>query len=317
MIINKYLLKKIYISTFITISVISTVFFLFSLLSNLGENYEFKDIIYLSFFSALQIFIYIPTFILLVIVAVFTINLKSTGELNIILHYTSKLKILSIFIFLILINIFLEINKNQINQKIENLKANIFKSDNDLDLNILIKINNFSKEYLIIKKNMIGEKIAVNFKMINNNFSEANYSNNLSIVENNYLSKDNFKLLGNEIIHNNTDIVFLKNIDKYFINNQINYSVTNKKISFNLTYLKIFIQLFFLIVIVILSFLNKDFINKTERETKIFISNFLLLFYFYFTMNAKFSSFQLFFEILTFGLLIFYFLKKTIYEKYI
>ena len=92
------LYTKYILSLLICLLSSSVIFFIFSLLGNLDEEYLFNIIIKISFYNSLQILTYIPAFIFLLSVILFTIFMRSKNEFIIVKSYMS-IKILAIFFF--------------------------------------------------------------------------------------------------------------------------------------------------------------------------------------------------------------------------
>ena len=87
MILTLYLAKKFF-KAFIICAVLSySIFFIFSLMGNLGEKLSFKSIFLISNFNAFQIFTYIPSHLFILSLCLFVFNLKSKNELIIIKEY--------------------------------------------------------------------------------------------------------------------------------------------------------------------------------------------------------------------------------------
>ncbi|GIR68012.1 MAG: hypothetical protein CM15mP72_5220 [Pelagibacteraceae bacterium] len=87
------------------------IFFIFSLLGNLNEDYLFKTIIKLSLLNSLQILTYVPAFIFLISVILFTIFLRSKNEIIIIKSYLNIKKLMLFFLPVVIFFTILEINK--------------------------------------------------------------------------------------------------------------------------------------------------------------------------------------------------------------
>ena len=75
----------------LSISLVSClfIFFIFSLIGNLNENYLFNVIIKISLLNTLQIISYIPEFIFLISIILLLIFLRSKNEIIIIKSYLS------------------------------------------------------------------------------------------------------------------------------------------------------------------------------------------------------------------------------------
>ena len=83
------LYTKYILSLLICLLSSSVIFFIFSLLGNLDEEYLFNIIIKISFYNSLQILSYIPAFIFLLSVILFTIFMRSKNEFIIVKSYVN------------------------------------------------------------------------------------------------------------------------------------------------------------------------------------------------------------------------------------
>ena len=87
MILSLYLTKK-FLKAFMICSALSySIFFIFSLMGNLGEKLSFESIFLISNLNAFQIFTYIPSHLFILSLCLFVFNLKSKNELIIIKEY--------------------------------------------------------------------------------------------------------------------------------------------------------------------------------------------------------------------------------------
>ena len=130
MTLSIYLFKKFLNAIIICIGISFSIFFIFSLIGNLGEKFAFLSILYISSLNALQIFTYIPSHLFILSFCLFIINLKSNNELIIIKEY-AKLEILFLIIFpILLLFIFIDFNKDYASSNIEKIKSNIINSKN-------------------------------------------------------------------------------------------------------------------------------------------------------------------------------------------
>ena len=96
-----YLIKKFFKAFIICAGVSYSIFFIFSLIGNLGEKFSFKSILYLSSLNSFQIFTYIPAHLFILSFCLFIFHLKSKNELIVIKEYI-ELKNLFLIIFPIL-----------------------------------------------------------------------------------------------------------------------------------------------------------------------------------------------------------------------
>ena len=101
--IIKLLYRKFFLS--LSISFISSfvIFFIFSLIGSLDEDYLFSTILNISLINSLEILAYVPSFIFLISIILLVIFLKSKNEIIIIKSYMKKERL---FIFLLTIVIF-------------------------------------------------------------------------------------------------------------------------------------------------------------------------------------------------------------------
>ena len=314
--INKYILQRLIASSSITITVILSIFFLFSLLSNLGERYDFLIIIYLSLISSVQILIYIPLVIFFLIIVFFSISITSFNELKVIMHYISKKKILFNFSFFILIFIYFEINKTFFNEKLENFKTNIIENERYVNFKLFIDlINETDRNYLIFNNINSDSKSATKYTILDNSIEEVIYSDKLEIVNNNLISSSFYKLQNDQISeYINEKILFITNINLF--NEKIN-KFEDTKVIFEITlYYKIIILLLVFTLLCLIIF-DKKTINKNNKNIKSYIFGGIVILYTYFNFNFLLTSYEIEFNILSFILIISLFFKKSLDEKYI
>ena len=186
MILKIYLFKKFLKALLICAGLSYSIFFLFSLIGNLGEKLSFKLILYLSALNSLQIFTYIPSHLFILSFCVFIINLNSKNELIIVKEYF-KLKSLFFIIFPILtIFSFTEIQKDTFSKNIEKIKSNLISSKKSEETKILISSDGNKKKYIIF--NGFNEsnsfvKQYLNFEMQDQNIYKGEISTNLDLSE--------------------------------------------------------------------------------------------------------------------------------------
>ena len=140
--IIKLLYFKYIISLSICFALSSIIFFIFSLLGNLDEEYFFNVKIKISFFNSLQILTYVPAFIFLISVILFIIFLRSKNEMIIVKSYLN-IKLLAVF-FLPIVILFsiLELNKKNLGSLVEDRKANLLNQGSTINTKIIINKNN-------------------------------------------------------------------------------------------------------------------------------------------------------------------------------
>ena len=296
------LYTKYILSLLICLLSSSVIFFIFSLLGNLDEEYLFNIIIKISFYNSLQILSYIPAFIFLLSVILFTIFMRSKNEFIIVKSYVS-IKILAIF-FLPIVIFFtiLEFNKKDFGLYVDDLKKNLIKDDGEFNTKIIIDKNSNSKSYIILQNvNSLDSSNAEyrSFDLIDKKIKLAQFSNNL-IYSNNTLIAKSYTQYQNNLIN---DYQITKTfyydtgnfIDQNFIVKDISGSnkiIIDKKLINTLLFFILFFSYIFLV------FLNKNSVNtKYSLKKPIFVSLAVLI-YSFFIFNNSLSFYKQEFEFL-------------------
>ena len=268
----KLLYKKYFLSLSICLITSYVIFFIFSLIGNLNDGYLFNIIIKLSILNSLQILAYVPTFIFLISIVLFTIFLRSKNEIIIIKTYLSIKKIL-IFIFpIILIFTTLEINKKNLVQIIENNKEYLINQDNTSKVKILVNDYSDFKEITILQNfdpNNIHNSEFRSYKIVNDKLEFAEYSNNLNILNNKLLLKNYTQYKNNIIKDFNTQKQININFINLFLKKTLVKNLSNEKyfkVNLSLINLILFFMLF--LNYIFFSFFNKKFVS-TKHSLKI------------------------------------------------
>ena len=294
------------------------IFFIFSLLGNLNENYLFYTIIKLSLLNAIQILMYVPSFIFLISVILFTIFLKSKNEIIIIKSYMNMSRMMVFFLPLVLTFTILELSKKDLVVFLEDNKNNLINKNNKYISKILIDDEIDTKTITVMKKfdpkNIENAEYRF-YKIFNNKIQIAQFSSNLLMHNNNLIAK-NYTEYKDNLIKNYKEN---KNINISYINlfkrKSIVENISEKK-SFNINLKLINFMIFFMLFFnyVFLSFTSKKYVNTKEGLfNPIFICLFFLL-YSFFIFNNSLSFYKQEFEILAsvvIGMLVF---KKAIHE---
>ena len=296
------LYTKYILSLLICLLSSSVIFFIFSLLGNLDEEYLFNIIIKISFYNSLQILTYIPAFIFLLSVILFTIFMRSKNEFIIVKSYMS-IKILAIF-FLPIVIFFtiLELNKKDFGLYVDDLKKNLIKDDGEFNTKIIINKNSNSKSYIILQNvNSLDNSNAEyrSFDLIDKKIKLAQFSNNL-IYSNNALIAKSYTQYQNNLIN---DYQITKTfyydtgnfIDQNFVVKDISASnkiIIDKKLINTLLFFILFFSYIFLV------FLNKNSVStKYSLKKPIFVSLAVLI-YSFFIFNNSLSFYKQEFEFL-------------------
>ncbi len=280
----------------------SVIFFIFSLLGNLDEEYLFNVIIKISFYNSLQIFTYVPAFIFLLSVILFTIFLRSKNEMIIVKSYMN-IKMLTVF-FLPIVILFtiLELNKKELGIHIEDLKKNLIKEETEFNTKIIIDNNYNSKSYIILQDvNLLDTSNTIyrSFAILDKKINIAQFSNNLIFSNNTFIAK-NYTQYQNGIIQDYqiSKSLFSDNIN--FINqNSLVYDISKKdKINIDIKLINtlIFFILFFSYIFLV--FLNKNSVStKYSLKKPIFVC-LIVLIYSFFIFNNSLSFYRQEFEFL-------------------
>ena len=125
MILSIYLIKKFFNTLLVCGGISYAIFFIFSLIGNLGEKLSFNSILYLSTLNSFQIFTFIPSHLYILSFCLMIMHLKSKNELIIIKEYIELKKLLLIIFPILILFIFFEIKKDSFSAHIEKIKTNL------------------------------------------------------------------------------------------------------------------------------------------------------------------------------------------------
>ncbi len=280
----------------------SVIFFIFSLLGNLDEEYLFNVIINISFYNSLQIFTYVPSFIFLLSVILFTIFLRSKNEMIIVKSYMNIKKLAIFFLPIVIFFTILELNKKELSMHIEDLKKNLIKEETEFKTKIIINNNNNSKSYIILQNvNSLDNSNAEyrSFDLLDKKIKLAQYSNNL-IFSNNTLIAKSYTQYQNGIIQDYQISKSFFSDNSNFINqNSLVKDISKKdKLNFDIKLINTltFFILFFSYIFLV--FLNKNSVSiKYSLKKPIFLC-LIVLIYSFFIFNNSLSFYRQEFEFL-------------------
>lgn len=316
--IINYLYIKYLISFFICLIAGFSVFFIFSLLGNLNEDFSFNKITYISFLNSLQIISYVPSLLFLLSVILLTIFLKSKNEIVIIKSYLDIKKLLVFFLPIIIFFISCELLKSDISILIQDTKENLLISDKISSEKIIIKEYKDRKAYTVLndldlenlKKTKYRQYITSDKKILS-----AKFSSNLKLEENKLIT-DKYTEYKNNIIKENYNksIIYFKLGELVKSNSIIKYLYKENKINFNIKVLNLLIFFIFFFYFILLSFLNKNSISpKQSLKSPIFFC-LITLIYSFFIFNNSLMLYKHEFEIIGTLLVGILFLKKYLNE---
>ena len=318
MILPIYLAKK-FLKTFMICALVShAIFFIFSLIGNLGEKLSFKSIFLLSALNSFQIFAFIPSHLFIFSLCLLVLNLKSQNELIIIKEYIGLSKlILLILPILVLFNLF-ETKKDNFSNTIEKIKLNITEQSKIDDMKVFVLSDGNKKKYTIVsgydQNNSIIEQY-LSFESQNKTISSGELSTSLylngsdlfsresTIYENDNFQNENFnkRLFGNFIS------LWSKNSGK-IIKNDMN----NLKSNFYNFQSILFNGLFYLCISMI--FLSKRIVDRGMNIIKIFLIILIIFLYFLLIPKIMLNNFQHLFMLIAVTVFILTFFKIKQYE---
>lgn len=294
------------------------IFFIFSLLGNLNEDYFFNKIINLSLLNSIQILTYVPSFIFLITTILFTIFLRSKNEIIIIKSYINIRKFMIFFLPIVIIFATIEINKEKMAVFLEDSKINLLKHSDKEITKILINVDKKTKTYTVFNnldiKNIINTEYR-EYKIFDGKIYLAQFSNNLNILNNTLIAK-NYTEYKNNLIE---DYITKKIININLVD-LVQQSSFVKDISLRNTFeintklinLIIFFMLLFSYIFLIFS--NKQYVNTKETLLFPILICLVLLLYSFFIFNNSLSIYNQEFEILGSIVVSLLVLRQALYE---
>ena len=316
------IIKLLYLkySLSFTVCLVSSciIFFIFSLLGNLNEDYVFYTIIKLSLLNAIQILMYVPSFVFLISVILLAIFLRSKNEIIIIKSYMNINRMMIFFLPLIIIFTILEVSKKDLVVFLEDNKNSLINKNNKYMSKILIDEKSDTKIITVFKK--IDLKNSENaeyrsYKIFNNKIQIAQFSSNLFMHNNNLIAKNYTEYKDNLIKNYNNNININVDYTNLIKQSSIVKNISEKNsiyINLKLINFTTFFILFFSYVF--LSFNNKKYVNTKESLTNPVFNCLFFLLYSFFIFNNSLSVYKQEFEILAsliIGMLVF---KESVNE---
>ena len=313
-----YLIKKFFKAFIICGGVCYSIFFIFSLIGNLGEKFTFKSILYLSTLNSFQIFTYIPSHLFILTLCLFIFQLKSKNELIIIKEYI-ELKNLFLIIFPILASFtFIEIKKETFSKAIEKIKSDLISSKNLVDTKILISEEGNKKKYTIFSgydESNATINQYLEFEVLNKSIFRGKISSNLRLLENNLFSYDSTIYESDDFRHESLKKKLFETFFSFWSVNSETI-IKNKVNSIKSNYDKIQSSLFYILFYFCISmiFLSKKFVNRGINTMKIFLLILSIFLYYLLIPRVMLNNFQLFFQIISIIIFLLIFFKIKKYE---
>ena len=316
------LFKLLYLkySLSLTICLLSSfvMFFIFSLISNLNEEYKFNKILELSLLNTLQILVYVPSFIFLISVILFTVFLRSNNEILIIKSYLNIKKYLIFFIPVILVFTFLEIEKRDLSRYLDDKKENIVDLNNDFKANIIVDESERNKSFTIIKNIDVNDTTNAEYwyySISNNKIKIAEFSDNLilkknDIIINNYTQykEGEIKDLDNLKVVNTNNLIYGQH------SSRVKHISKQKNSIFDINFINFTIFFIFFLCYIFLFFFNSKFVSSKQSLMGPVVVCVTILIYTFIIFNNSISTYKQEFELLASFLMGMFFLKVFLNE---
>lgn len=278
-----YIYGKYFLSLFISILVTLVIFYIFSLIGNLGENINFISILYLSFLNSIQILLYVPSIIILLSFILMIAFLRSKNEITIIKEYFSSNKILTYFFPIIIIYSIFEINKDVISKYVNNTQLNFTENNKNYDFKIVVNEIENKKIYTVLKGmdlNLSRVNEMRRFFVSNGKIIGGEISDNLQISNNDIFAYNLTEYKMDKINKATIPRKILNGLNNYIDDKIVHHSNRDKKELIN--WINIFFRVLYLILFfysLLLILLSKKAINKKNNfMLPIFICLLLVLY---------------------------------------
>lgn len=312
----KFIYIKFFISFLLSVSVSFFIFYVFSLLGNLGENIIFSKILIVSLLNVLEIMTLIPSFLIFLSVILFLIVLKGNNEILIIKEYFNSLKLILVFFPIVLMSSYIEINKEKFSSIFTNFKNEIMGFDQNLDVKIIIDKNSNGKSILVLKGIDLAES-KINkiqrYTIKDNRISVGEFSDDLSLFEGKLVANNIIKYFNEEITRLNNPITIIKDFDKYDNQKFVYKNFESKnEIKLNDFIRFLYFMIFFWCLIII--FLNREYLDKKKNLFIPFVVSLVLLVYSLIIGTSSMTEYNHLFSILTLSIFILVFIKYYKYE---
>ena len=318
MILPLYLARKFFKSFIICSSLSYSIFFIFSLLGNLGEKLSFKSIFLISTLNSFQIFTYIPSHLFILSLCLFIFNLKSENELIIIKEYFDLKKLFLIIFPILALFIYAEIKKENLSITIEKIKLNVVNSKKIGDTKIFISLNGNTKKYTIFRgydqdNAVINQYLS--FESQNQKIQRGEISTSLYFKESDLFSKESTVFEKNNFKYEKFSKRLYENFQSLWNNNTekiIKNKKKNRNSSYYIIYSIFFSALFYFCISMI--FFSKKLVDRGVNNMKIFLLVLSMFLYYLLIPKIMLNNFQYLFYFLSMMTLILIFFNIKKYE---
>ena len=278
------------------------IFFIFSLIGNLNEDYLFNNIINISILNSLQIITYVPIFIFLISVILLLIFLRSKNEVIIMKSYLSSKKLVIFFLPIVLVFSILEMNKKDLVLFIENIKTNLINQDSNLSIKIIFKEKDNTKNFIVLNNIDLNNKDKIEYRsydVLNNNIVKAEYSNDL-LIKDEKLIANNYTVYKNEIIKD-LNIKKLLKIDFLDLikHNDIVKNNSKKDNFFEHKSINLLIFSFLLLTYIFLIFFNRKYVHIKQNLAYPIMISIVFIMYSFLIFNNSLNIYKQVFELLS------------------
>ena len=318
MILPLYLARKFF-KAFIICAVLSySIFFIFSLMGNLGEKLSFKSIFFISILNSFQIFTYIPSYLFILSLCLFIFNLKSKNELIIIKEYFDLKNFFLIIFPILALFIYAEIKKENLSNTIEKIKSNVINSKKIGDTKIFILLDGKAKKYTIFSgydpdNAFINQYLS--FEIQNQKINRGEISTNLYLNDSDLFSKKSTIYENNDFQNENINKKLFENLKIFWTKNNgtiIKNKINDVSLDYSIIQMLLFNFLFYLCISMI--FFSKRFVDRGMNSIKIFLIVLSIFLYYLLIPKIMLNNLQHLFQFISIIIFILIFFRIKQYE---
>ena len=293
------------------------IFFIFSLINYLNEDYTFSTIINISVLNSLQILVHVSAFLFLISVILLSIFLRSKNEIVIIKSYVSLKKLIVFFLPIILLFTILEINKKSLATFIENIKSNLLDINNNSVVKIIINNDNETETFTVFNNINVANLESTEYrfyKISDNKIIDAQFSDDLFISNNkiiaNYYTKYNKNII---------EDIYSKKIFEVNFSDLLNYNfiikdIPDRKFFFKTIHINLNIFYMLLFTFIFLTFFNRKYVNNKQSLAYPVLICLLFLVYSFLVFSSTLIIFKQLFELLACIITSMFILKVSLHE---
>jgi hypothetical protein len=318
MILTLHLARKFFKAFMICAAVSCSIFFIFSLIGNLGEKLSFKTIVFLSTLNSFQIFTYIPSHLFILSLGLFVFSLKSQNELIIIKEYIELTRLFLIISPILSLFIYAEIKKDNLSNTIELIKSNVINSDKNGDTKVFISLEGNKKIYTILsgfyEDNSVLDQY-LSFESLNQKINRGEISTDLFIKGKDLFSNKSIVYEKNNFQYKNFNKKLFENFVSFWNKNTgkiINFKVNNINSNYYFIQSILFSSLFYLCIIMI--FFSKKLVDRNLSITKIFLLVLSIFLYNLLITKIILNNFEYLFHFISIMILVLTFFNIKKYE---